>query len=313
TNINDSDRNDIALFDPDGIGAYKITAPDGKTYHFSLPVYHYEQVHRGQINKLENSNFDIHNVNESREYSRYATHWLLTAITGSDFVDRPDPNNNNLFKTFNKEDYGYWVELEYGKWSDGFVWRAPFKDRTYNYNTNIRGKIADKDKGSYSFGRKQIYYLDKINTKNRTALFVKEIRYDAIGKNLKFRYSNATNYNIGFTQLALGQSYGQYLGHTGDNGNNNSLKYTDDDIYVRELQARGDGRFGVEYKKEYSLKLSKIVLVDSEVGKSIPKNGNGNLGVLYQNQDYIPNDTCFPNWESNDFKSVYGTNYSYGI
>ena len=57
------------------------------------------------------SQFDIGNVNEKRQYSRYATHWLLTAITGSDYIDRPDPNNSNRSNTFNKEDYGYWVEL----------------------------------------------------------------------------------------------------------------------------------------------------------------------------------------------------------
>jgi hypothetical protein len=318
-NVSDVDRNNPSLFDPDGIGAYMMTAPDGKTYHFSLPVYHYEQIHRGQTNTQENNSFNIYNVNEKRQYSRYATHWLLTAVTGSDYVDRIDPNTGNT-NTFNKEDYGYWVELEYGKWSDGFVWRSPYKDRVYEYNTNSTKDIEDKDKGSYSFGRKQIYYLDKINTKNKTALFVKEMRYDAIGKNLKFQYSNSTNYNNGFITYPLGNSQNPYLGNTGDGANSGSLKYTNSNIYVREYMQRpgttGASNKGVEYKREYSLKLSKIVLVNSEVGKSLPKNSSGNLGSLYQSQGYVPNDTCNPNWESPDFKSVYHPNtstYTYGI
>lgn len=312
SNTNDADRDDPAFYAPDGIGAYMITAPDGKTYHFSLPVYHYEQIQRGQINTQENVIFNIANVNERRQFTRYATHWLLTAVTGSDYVDRPDPNSGNSLHSFNKEDYGYWVELEYGKWSDGFVWRSPYKDHVYNYSTNIKSRIEDKDKGSYSFGRKQMYYLDKINTKNKTALFIKDIRYDGIGKNLKFQYSNATTYLLPFGQ-SLSTPGGKYLGHTGDGENGESLKYTDGGIYVREFEQRpgttGIANRGVQYNREYTLKLSKIVLVDSEIGKTLSKNTGGSLGTLYTG--YTPNDTCAPNWESDYFEAEYGPDYSY--
>jgi len=284
--IPDNDRINIAKFDPDGIGAYKITSPDGKTYHFALPVYHFEQIQRGQINAQEDNSFNLANVTEKRQYSRYATHWLLTAITGSDYVDA---NNNS---SFDKTDYGYWVELEYGKWSDGFVWRSPYQDKVYQYNTNIKGEIEDKDKGGYSFGRKQLYYLDKINTKNRTALFVKDIRYDAIGKNLKFRFDNS---NSNYTDK-------RYLGSTIDDWK--VLNSTNKDLYVRENK---DG-VGVEYKREYSLKLSKIVLVDGDIGKNLSKN---NSGTLFSG--YTANDNCSPHWESSYFETIYGNNYSYGI
>ncbi len=280
--ILNSDRVNVAKFDPNGIGAYKVTSPDGKTYHFSLPVYHYEQIHRSQIDKQENSKFDIGNVNEKRQYSRYATHWLLTAITGSDYIDRPDPNNSNRSNTFNKEDYGYWVELEYGNWSDGYVWRTPYRDRTYNYNTNLKNKIETSDKGGYSFGRKQLYYLDKINTANRTALFIKDIRYDAIGKDLQFKFKNGGSIN---------------LGSTGDE--DHILNKTDGYIDVMET--------GVHYKREYSLKLSKIILVKSEVGKNLAKNNSSStMGGHYPN--YIANETIDPGWRSEDFKQIYWPN-----
>ncbi|TJY37389.1 hypothetical protein [Pontimicrobium aquaticum] len=282
--IPNADRDDIDKFDPDGIGGYKVTSPDGKTYHFALPVYHFEQIHRMQIDGQEDLNFDIDDVSEKRQYSRYATHWLLTAITGSDYIDT---NSNGLF---DKSDYGYWVELEYGKWSDGFVWRSPYQDNVYEYNTNLINTVEDKDKGSYSFGRKQLYYLDKINTKNKTALFVKELRHDAFGKALKFKFTNDNNISIG---------------NTGGGANSSSLNYTDDSVYVRELD--------VEYKKEYSLKLSKIVLVDGDIGKTLSKNTTGSLGSAYIGDNYSANDTCSPGWESDDFKSVYGTGYTYSI
>lgn len=292
------DRNNISKFDPDGIGGYKITSPDGKTYHFALPVYHYEQVHRVQIDGQENlSTFDIDNVNEKRQYSRYATHWLLTAVTGSDYVDRPDPDFGNSLNTFNKEDYGYWVELEYGMWSDGFVWRTPYQTGVYDYNTNLISNIEDKDKGSYSFGRKQLYYLDKINTRNKTALFVKDLRYDNIGKNLKFKFSNANNLNA------------THIGNTGDGALQNSLNNTNGGVYVRE----NAGGKGVEYKREYSLKLSKIVLVDGAIGKTLSKNTSGNLNISNLFSDYERDSTCSPNWESDYFKSAYAPDYSYRI
>ena len=281
--ILNSDRVNVAKFDPNGIGAYKVTSPDGKTYHFSLPVYHYEQIHRSQIDQQENDQFDIGNVNEKRQYSRYATHWLLTAITGSDYIDRPDPNNRNRSNTFNKEDYGYWVELEYGKWSDGYVWRTPYKDRTYNYNTNLKNNIETSDKGGYSFGRKQLYYLDKINTANRTALFIKEIRYDAIGKDLQFKFKNGYSIN---------------LGSTGED--DHILNKTDGYIDVMETN--------VHYNREYSLKLSKIILVKSEVGKNLDKSGfsTTTMGGHYPN--YTANETIDPGWRSEDFKQIYWPN-----
>lgn len=295
SNIDDNLRNNKAYFDPDGIGAYKMTAADGKTYHFSIPVYHYEQVSRGLIQSQESGPFnDIKNVNEKRQYSRYATHWLLTAVTGSDYIDRPEVNGN--LNTFNKEDYGYWVELEYGKWSDGYVWRTPYKDKVYNYNTNVKGNVEDEDKGNYSFGRKQLYYLDKINTKNRTALFVKDIRYDAIGKDLKFAFTNDNNSNS------------NVIGNTGSGSNSNSLNHTYSGVIVKET--------GVSYKREYSLKLSKIVLVDSDIGKSLSKNNNSqdlDHGNLYSTSGYVANDTNTPGWDSQDFHNIYTAGYTYAI
>ncbi len=121
---------------------------------------------------------------------------LLTAVPCTDYVDNQDPANENLFKTFNKEDFGYWVELEYGQWSDGYTWRTPYENRLYDYNTNQLGEIEEEDKGFYSFGRKQVYYLDRITTRNKTALFVKDMRYDSVGKDLEFKFSNDNEISI---------------------------------------------------------------------------------------------------------------------
>ncbi|NQX85550.1 MAG: hypothetical protein HRT67_06550 [Flavobacteriaceae bacterium] len=148
-----------------GIGAFKITSIEGKTYHYSLPVYNHEIVTRthGTITARPNENQSYF---EKRQLEPYATHWLLTAVTGPDYYDA---NNNGIT---DKDDYGYWVKFEYGKWSDAFVWKAPYgEDFIENEeNHNIKTSIH---------GRKEVYYLDRVKTRTHTALFIKRERNDA--------------------------------------------------------------------------------------------------------------------------------------
>jgi YD repeat-containing protein len=146
-----------------GIGAYKVTTPDGKTYHYSLPVYQYEMFYKN----FKNPSNENENYFEKKDERKYATHWLLTAITGSDYVDI---NNNSQV---DKDDYGYWVEFQYGKWSDGYCWRTP----AAGYREMV-GSNNDITSSSYGWGRKQLYYLDVIKTRTHSALFVKKLRED---------------------------------------------------------------------------------------------------------------------------------------
>ncbi|MEO0901142.1 MAG: hypothetical protein AAFY00_03685, partial [Bacteroidota bacterium] len=79
-----------SVYEPDGIGAFKVVAPDGKTYHYTVPVFNHEVVARqyGMDPQYPNQNDSFY---EKRQLKNYATHWLLTAVTGPDFVDM---NNN---------------------------------------------------------------------------------------------------------------------------------------------------------------------------------------------------------------------------
>jgi hypothetical protein len=133
-------------------------------------------------------------VSEKRQYTSYATHWVLTAITGPDFIDT---NNNNIADS---ADYGYWIRMDYGKWSDGYAWRNPTDPSLKEYNSNIEGDIEKKDFGTYQFGRKQLYYLDKIVSATHSAFFVKDLRYDSVGSSLNYYFNphvNMTNDGTG--------------------------------------------------------------------------------------------------------------------
>ena len=165
-------RKQSEKFSPDGIGAYAITTPNGRTYHYSIPVYASKQV---KHTTTYNTNF---NKRQGREIyadpSKYATNWLLTSITGHDYLD---VNNNGQPDS---GDYGYWVNFEYGCFSDQYIWRSPYI-----------GEEVMGDTKSYAYGAKEVWYLNKIQTSTHTALFVKGPRKDAkSAKKISMQFSD---------------------------------------------------------------------------------------------------------------------------
>ena len=210
-----------------GIGAFKVTTLDGKTYHYSLPVYQYEDFTRGfdQIRGEDKSFSEIQRV------TPFATHWLLTAITGPDYLD------NNSDGKINESDYGYWVTFDYGKWTNSFMW-----DREAKESQIQRGRVsvfADKKKNIVkNWGLRQLYYLNAINTRTHSALFMKSIRDDNKGASLTKSWTyNDVNKGILTDDASL--AIGLYF-------QNN--KYT----------------YNVRVTPTSSLKLDKIVLVKRE-------------------------------------------------
>jgi hypothetical protein len=142
------------------IGGFMITNESGVTYHYALPVYAYDE-----LTRTENT-YDTRNYNQQTRPNPYATSWLLTAVTGPDYVDT---NNNGLS---DQGDWGYWVSCEYGKWTGDYKWRNPGVG--FKKDMDARFKY-------YSTGKKEIYYLDAIVTPSHTALFEKELRADGKG------------------------------------------------------------------------------------------------------------------------------------
>lgn len=231
-----------------GIGAYKITNLDGRTYHYSLPVYQKEQFSR---NTQKKNSFSL-KFYEEQTLTPYATHWLLTAVTGPDYVDT---NNNNILDI---EDYGYWVEFEYGKWSDGFAWRDP-----------LSGNFESEQSKSYSWGIKEIYYLDKVKTRTHTALFIKEDRKD----------NNSSIITIGQSRLdpekytdqivksySLGSDGNYYLG---------GLYHKFSKYSFNAVSAETEHMYFTNISKHNTLKLKRIILIENEKVPPLLNNMNG--------------------------------------
>jgi hypothetical protein len=149
----------------DQVGGFMITNESGVTYHYSIPVYAYDE-----FISSKTIDDDQEEVTNTRIHPHpYAYTWLLTAITGPDYVNR----NSNSDGTIGDHDWGYWVEFDYGMWANNYRWRNPESGWHKDIDENIQ---------TFSRGTKELYYLDAIRTRTHTALFVKEMRKDGKGK-----------------------------------------------------------------------------------------------------------------------------------
>src|SRR6185312_1889996 len=90
--------------------------------------------------------------------------WLLTAITGPDFIDK---NGDNYA---NEGDAGSWTTFNYGKYTNSYLTRTPYTAK----------KKENDGASSYAGAYMEVYYLDAISTRTHTALFSKssDVRED---------------------------------------------------------------------------------------------------------------------------------------
>ncbi|WP_163408516.1 RHS repeat domain-containing protein [Flavobacterium ajazii] len=299
-------RNQLEVYKPESIGGYQITDVDGKTYHYSLPVINYEIWYKNFSNKdNEDSKFLERQLN-----TPYATDWLLTAVTGPDYVDKND--NGKV----DKEDYGYWVEFDYGKWSDGYIWNS-----SSGKNNIVKGSGTEADNYEYYKGRKQIYYLDAVRTRTHTAYFIKSVRQDATADYLTKFNTYSTNGTATFNSTTNPKTVSSAL--TGFDLDN-KLKYKNIPPFPVnnsnwKFYMNGYQRIHtyLHFPTHYSLKLDKIVLVKNNSLILEKNKGSQTLtakGYLYRNRSFevtkaVNQKLDYSNHEDmNEFKGVYYTN-----
>ena len=103
----------------------------------------------------------------------YAHSFLLTAVLSPDYVDADNvqgPSDGDL---------GSYTKFDYSK-INNYKWRVPVGDHVANFNEGLKSDPTD-DKANYIYGEKELYYLNKIETKNYIAIFATEPRKDANG------------------------------------------------------------------------------------------------------------------------------------
>jgi hypothetical protein len=153
---------DGAATPADAVAGFKVINESGMTYHYALPVYSYDEYSYSGSQDWKGK----HLFNLYKRLTPYAYTWLLTTMTGPDYVDANGDGKAS------PGDYGYWVNFEYGKWTDVYHWRNPAERFSKDF---------DHRKNFFSKGKKEVYYLNAIRTASHTALFVKELRRDGKG------------------------------------------------------------------------------------------------------------------------------------
>ncbi len=203
---------------PMGLSGFAITDQKGKTYYYTMPIYHITQVAFTKDPGIKIPNADDSELitppgdySFREECSDYVTSWLLTAITGPDYVKR---SKGDLFSDNFEEkilphqgDWGYWVTFRYkygrsvSKDINGipqeddlnsenfyesekatFAWRDPYQGDSRNPYQYKKGEHTYSEVGTATFGKKEITYLYSIETPAEIAYFRTSPRLDNIGK-----------------------------------------------------------------------------------------------------------------------------------
>jgi len=191
------------------IAEIEMLNPDGNRYVYGLPVYNTTQKEAYfSTENVSETNFDLtdnysaadasisNNLGRDNIYSGktlppYVTQYLLTAVFSADYVDVTGNGPSN-------DDLGYWVKFNYTKTSSSYKWRAPYFDAYLN-----KGYHDDQkdDKLSYSYGERELYYLNSIETKTHVARFWLSSRNDARGASAEYNGSSSPAYGTSASKL----------------------------------------------------------------------------------------------------------------
>lgn len=152
-----------------GAGKYESSLPHTPDHGEGLVAYN--AVADGTSNS-----HGIDNYYSNTTTPAYAHSYLLTAVVSPDYADL-------TFDGPTADDLGSYTLFHYDKAND-YNWRVPVTPagmvRAASYNPGLNSNKED-DRASYVYGEKELWYLDKIETKNYVAIFHKSNREDGCG------------------------------------------------------------------------------------------------------------------------------------
>lgn len=173
---------------------FTVLNQDGASYIYGIPAYNTSQVDKtfnvatrttdcvnGQVSYQLGTNADnsVNNqLGNDRFYSstktpEYAHSYLLTGYLSPDYVDMTGDGISD-------DDLGTAVRFNYSRIHKNYRWRVPVDDQKASYSEGLRTDPND-DKGSYSYGTKEIWYMHSIETKTHVAVFILDSRHDGLG------------------------------------------------------------------------------------------------------------------------------------
>jgi hypothetical protein len=163
---------------------------DGMRYTYGLPAYNNNQFDGSFAVNAPTGNFNTKTVNiphstgstevdlsgtydeyeQQTQIGPYVHSLLLSSVVSSDYVDLANDGPSD-------DDYGYWVRFNYDKSSSDYHWHIPYEGA--NYYEGKKGDPTD-DRGSYSCGDREEYFLSSVETKTHIALFYLSKREDGV-------------------------------------------------------------------------------------------------------------------------------------
>jgi hypothetical protein len=179
------------------IAEINVINTDGSRYYYGLPCYNikskeysFNAAGRAYDNTTGLTSYDdadatsgnsngIDNHYSMTENPAYAYSYLLTAVVSADYVD---VNNNGP----DKEDIGSFTKFHYKKSlslaGSDYKWRMPIaaSANKANFSENSKSNTQDNS-ANFSYGEKELWYLDEIETKNYIARFTLSDRKDGFG------------------------------------------------------------------------------------------------------------------------------------
>ena len=115
----------------------------------------------------------IDNHYNSQQLPPFAHSYLLTSVLNADYVDADN------IKGPSKGDLGGYLRFEYKK-TDNYKWRNPVNKDEAFFDEGLNADKAD-DKGHFIYGSKELWYVEKIYSKNYVAVFYTKNRSDGHG------------------------------------------------------------------------------------------------------------------------------------
>jgi hypothetical protein len=180
---------------PHHLSEINITQPNGSRYVYGIPAYVTSQTEAtfavnkptttnglAPYNPAVDANPNVGNVKsrdkfvDKQSVPAHAHSFLLTEVLSPDYVDVKNDGVTD-------DDLGTAVKLNYNQHTDNYPFRTPTAGA--NLAQHQEGNLTDlyDDKGHYSYGTKEIWYVHSVETKTMIAEFYTSARRDAFGAN----------------------------------------------------------------------------------------------------------------------------------
>jgi hypothetical protein len=178
------------------IGQFTVLNTEGGRYVYGIAAYNtiqkdvsfnvgqnainspnYPHCHDGFVGYTPGDNSIENNLGIDHYFSEeikpaYSHSFLLTSVLNADYVDADQIHGPS------KGDLGSYLIFDYQKISN-YKWRNPEAQDTANYTEGFQSDILD-DKGHYTYGEKELWYVKEVKSKNHVAVFYTTGRKDAV-------------------------------------------------------------------------------------------------------------------------------------